>query len=202
MLVERRRTAFPVEFIARVGIAWAIVSALLLAINWSAIANSRFPDPDDIMRLVQVRDLIAGQGWFDHTQYRVDAAGGGVPMHWSRLVDLPLAIIIVALTPLIGASAAESFAVVFVPLLTLGIAMLLAARISWRMLGDEEATLTTLVVALSIPVLFQLGPLRIDHHGWQIVCALAAMNGLMARSPKVGGAVIGSSLATWLSISM
>jgi len=202
MLVERRRTAFPIEFIARVGIAWAIVSAMLLAINWTAIASNRFPDPDDIMRLVQVRDLIAGQGWFDPTQYRVDAAGGGVPMHWSRLVDLPLAIIIVALTPLIGASAAESFAVVFVPLLTLGIAMLLAARISWRLLGDEEATLTTLVVAVSIPVLFQLGPLRIDHHGWQIVCALTAMNGLMARSPKLGGAVIGTSLATWLSISI
>lgn len=202
MLVERRRAAFPLEFLARVGVAWAIVCALLVLVNWSAISGRRFPDPDDIMRLVQVRDLIAGQSWFDLTQYRVDAANGGVTMHWSRLVDVPLLLVIALLTPMVGQGAAETTALIAVPLVTLGIAMLLAARIAWRLMGDEEATLTSLVVALSIPVLFQLGPLRIDHHGWQIVCALVAVNALMARSPKVGGWVIGSTFATWLSISI
>lgn len=202
MLIERRRAAFPMEFLARVGTAWAIVCALLIAINWNAIASQRFPDPDDILRLVQVRDLIAGQGWFDLTQYRVDAADGGVAMHWSRIVDLPLAAVIVVLTPVLGQAGAETAALVIVPLLTLGIAMLLAARIAWRLMGDEEATLTSLVLAISVPVLFQLGPMRIDHHGWQIVCALAAINGLMTRSPKIGGMVIGASLAAWLSISI
>lgn len=202
MLVDRRRSAFPKEFLARVGMAWAIVCALLLAVNWGAISQQRFPDPDDIMRLVQVRDLIAGQGWFDLTQYRVDAANGGVAMHWSRLVDIPLVLVIAVLTPFVGAGAAETAALIIVPLITLGIVMLLAARIAWRLLGDEEATLTSLVVALSIPALFQLGPLRVDHHGWQIVCALVAVNGLMARSPKLGGWVIGAALAFWLSISV
>ncbi|MEM7779622.1 MAG: hypothetical protein AAF697_04410 [Pseudomonadota bacterium] len=199
---DRRRTAFPLEFLGRVGIAWVIVAALLVAVNWNAIATQRFPDPDDIMRLVQVRDLLGGQSWFDLTQYRVDAANGGVPMHWSRLVDVPLALVILILTPFLGAAAAESAALIIVPLMTLGIAMLLAARIAWRLMGDEEATLTSLVLALSVPVLFQLGPLRIDHHGWQIVCALIAINGMMARSPKVGGAVIGTATAMWISISI
>ena len=45
---------------------------------------------DDAMRLVQVRDLLAGQGWFDTTQYRLDPPAG-VLMHWSRLIDLPIA---------------------------------------------------------------------------------------------------------------
>ncbi|BDI59913.1 hypothetical protein [Qipengyuania nanhaisediminis] len=202
MLTERRRSAFPLEFVARVGIAWLVVSALLVLINWSAIASRSFPDPDDMMRLVQVRDLIGGQGWFDLTQHRVDAPGGGVAMHWSRLVDVPLALVILSLSPVLGTSVAESVALVAVPLVTLGIAMLLAARIAWRLLGDEEATLTCLVVALSVPVLFQLGPMRIDHHGWQIVCALGAMNGLMARSPRKGGIAIGACLAAWLSISI
>lgn len=179
-----------------------LVSAMLLLVNWSAISALRFPDPDDIMRLVQVRDLLAGQSWFDLSQHRVDAPNGGVAMHWSRLVDIPLALAILALTPLIGPAAAETVALVAIPLLTLAIVMLLAARIAWRLMGDEEATLTSLVVALSVPVLFQLGPLRIDHHGWQIVCALVAINGLMARSPKTGGWVIGSALATWLAISV
>ncbi|QUL37160.1 hypothetical protein [Erythrobacter sp. JK5] len=202
MLVERRRNAFPVEFLARVAIAWALVSAVLIAVNWSAIASWRFPDPDDAMRLVQVRDLIDGQGWFDQTQYRSDAPAGGVPMHWSRLVDIPLVLVILALTPFVGAAGAETAALVFVPLATLGIAMLLAARIAWRLMGDEEATLTSMVMAISIPVLFQFAPLRIDHHGWQIVCALVVVNALMHRSPRVGGWIIGTSCAVWLAISI
>ncbi|MBV7265425.1 hypothetical protein [Erythrobacter ani] len=202
MLVERRRSAVPLEFLARVGIAWALVCTLMMVVHWSRMSSGVFPDPDDILRLVQVRDLIAGQSWFDINQYRIDAAGGGVAMHWSRLVDIPLALVILALTPLTGTAAAETAAVVIVPLVTLGLAMLLAARVAWKLLGDEEATLTSLIVVISVPVLFQLSPMRIDHHGWQIVCALVAVNGLMARSKCAGGWVVGASLATWLSISM
>ena len=202
MLVERRRAAFSINFLMRLGIAWLAVSAMLVAINWSAIAALRFPDPDDTMRLIQVRDLFGGQAWFDLSQHRVDSPGGGMPMHWSRLVDMPLALLILLLTPILGPAMAETAALVIVPLITLGLAMLLAARIAWRLLGDEEAILTSLVLAISVPVLFQLGPLRIDHHGWQIVCALAAVNGLMARSPVLGGRIIGASLATWLAISV
>lgn len=198
----RRRRAFEPDFLIRVGIAWLATSALLVVINWSAIAAFRFPDPDDTLRLVQVRDLLAGQNWFDLTQYRVDAPGGGVAMHWSRLVDLPLAIVIGALTPIFGASTAELIGVVTVPLITLFCAMLLAARIAWRLMGEEEATLTALIMAICVPVLFQIAPMRIDHHGWQLVCALVAVNGLMARNPKVGGAIMGASLATWLAISI
>jgi len=56
MLVEHRRTAFPLEFTLRVGAAWVIISALMIAVNWSAITTMRFPDPDDTMRLIQVRE--------------------------------------------------------------------------------------------------------------------------------------------------
>ncbi len=43
---------------------------------------------DDAMRLVEVRDFMAGQSWFDLTQYRLDPPNG-VVTHWSRLIDLP-----------------------------------------------------------------------------------------------------------------
>lgn len=202
MLEERRRPAFPKAFLAKAGLAWVLVSAFLIAVNWPAITSLHFSDPDDVLRLIQVRDLLGGQSWFDVTQYRVDASGGGVAMHWSRLVDIPLALVIMALTPLVGAAMAESIAIVVVPLITLACVMLLAARIAWRIWGDEEAIFTALVIVISIPVLFQLSPLRIDHHGWQMVCALAALNGLLARSARGGGWIIGAGFATWLSISI
>lgn len=202
MLVERRQGAFPSDFLLRVGVAWGLIGAMLVAINWGAISAMRFPDPDDTMRLIQVRDLLNGQSWFDVTQYRVNAPEGGVAMHWSRLVDIPLVLIVFVLTPIFGSAGAEMAALILVPLITLGIVMLLAARIAWRLLGEEETTLTALILAVCVPVVFQLGPMRIDHHGWQLVCALVAMNGLMARNPAVGGRVIGAGFGVWLTISV
>ncbi|MFW5633506.1 MAG: hypothetical protein ACOCYR_01285 [Erythrobacter sp.] len=202
MLVERRRGLLPADLLRPVTLAFVLVAAVVLAINWSAIGARQFPDPDDAMRLVQVRDVLAGQGWFDLVQYRVDAPGGGVAMHWSRLVDLPLLAVILLLSPLIGAGAAEAAALVIVPLVTLFAAMLLAARIAHQLLGEEETMLAALLVALSVPLLFQLSPLRIDHHGWQVVCALWAMNALMGRSDRCGAVGVGAALATWLAISV
>lgn len=202
ILTERRRVGWSGDLLFRVGLVWLLVCAILLVANWGNIAVRRLPDPDDMMRLLQVRDLLAGQSWFDVTQYRVDAPHGGVAMHWSRLVDIPLALVMLALQPLLGAAAAETVALIAVPLLSLGLAMLLAARIAWYVIGEEAAGLTCLVVALSVPLLFQFAPLRIDHHGWQVICALAAVNGMMHRSPVKGGWITGLSLAAWLAISV
>lgn len=202
LFVERRRPAFTPELLMRVALAWAMICALLLVTNLRAILAYEFPDPDDTLRLLQVRDLLAGQGWFDVAQHRIDAVNGGVAMHWSRLVDLPIAAVVLALRGMLGQTGAETAALVVVPLLTFGIAMLLAARIAWRLVGDEAASFACLAMALSVPVIEQMRPMRIDHHGWQIVCALAVMNALLARRPIVGGWIAGVVMAAWLSISI
>ncbi|MCB2089638.1 MAG: hypothetical protein KDD98_12545 [Sphingomonadaceae bacterium] len=202
LFVERRKPAFTRELLSRVGLAWAMIVGLLLVTNLSAMRALQFPDPDDMMRLLQVRDVLSGQSWFDITQHRVDAPHGGVPMHWSRLVDLPLMGLIALLTPLLGSDAAEITTAIIIPLLTLGIALLLAGRIAWRLLSAEATMFACLAMALSVPLVSQMRPLRIDHHGWQIVLALAAVNGLMVRTPRVGSWITGASLAAWLSISI
>src|SRR5690606_28265498 len=83
--------------LARPGTATAIYAATTIAVLLAMfIANATDyvgQDNDDIMRLVQVRDLLAGQGWFDLMQYRLGLEGG-ILMHWSRLVDLPIAALI------------------------------------------------------------------------------------------------------------
>ena len=63
--------------------------------------NNAGGDNDDLLRLVEVRDLLAGQGWFDLHQYRMGLEGGFV-MHWSRLVDAPIAAIVLAVSSLTG----------------------------------------------------------------------------------------------------
>lgn len=185
-----------------VGPAFAVVAALLLAIAAPSIAVLRYPDPDDVLRLVQVRDLLAGQGWFDLAQHRLDAPGGGVAMHWSRLVDAPLAGLILLLTPLLGEPLAETVTAVAVPLLVFGGAWLLVGRLAARLCGAETALYACLALALSVPVLSQVLPLRIDHHGWQIALALLALSAAMSRNAARGGWLAGVALAAWLSVSL
>jgi hypothetical protein len=202
MLGDYRRPGSDPQFVQRAGLAFVLVALLLLVTNVPAIAAMRFPDPDDTLRLVQVRDLLNGQGWFDLHQHRVDSPHGGVPMHWSRLVDIPLAIPIGILTPIIGQSGAEAATLILIPLIALALALYLAGRIAWRLLGEEATGFACLALAMSVPVITQLRPMRIDHHGWQVVLALAAANALMSRSPRLGGWAIGSALALWLAISI
>jgi hypothetical protein len=186
---------------ARVLLAWVLLSAIFIRIKWQAIAGLRFGDPDDALRLVQVRDLLAGQAWFDLHQYRI-MAPEGVLMHWSRLVDIPLAGMMLALRPLLGTAHAELVTLVAVPLLTLLCALLLVGRLAMRMCDLETVGIACLVMGTASSMLFQMMPMRIDHHGWQIVLALAALNGLAARDPRKGGLVIGCALATLLAISI
>jgi hypothetical protein len=194
-------TQTPPGFWTRIALAWLGVAMILLVRNWTQITTFQLADPDDALRLVQVRDLLAGQGWFDAHQYRIDPPAG-VATHWSRLVDTPLALVILLLRPLVGQPAAELAAAIVVPLLTLLCAMLLTARIALRLFGERAAYASCLVWIMALAAIAQLQPMRIDHHGWQIVAELAAINGLLSPSPKRGGRIIGVALGLGLSISL
>lgn len=184
-----------------VALIWLALCVLSLIVNLGPIADIRFPDPDDLLRLMQVRDWLHGQSWFDVRQYRISPPDG-VAMHWTRLVDLPIAAVIIGLTPLIGQHMAELTALVAVPLITLGCVVALVARFANQLFGARAALFSCLVVGLSVPLLHQLRPLRIDHHGWQIVFALIALNAAFATNPRKGGTIAGLALAGWLAISI
>ncbi|WDF72617.1 hypothetical protein [Novosphingobium sp. KACC 22771] len=190
------------DFFKRVALAYGLVALLLLLTNAGAIAAGHFPDPDDALRLVELRDWLGGQGWFDVTQHRIDPAHGGVAMHWSRIVDVPLALVVLALRPVLGGDGAEMAAMLIVPLLTLAMVMVLAARVAWERLGAEATTLSCLTLAMSVPVVTQIRPMRIDHHGWQVAAAMLALQGLMTRHARIGGWISGAALAIGLSISL
>ncbi|HLW92521.1 MAG TPA: hypothetical protein VKS78_14645, partial [Roseiarcus sp.] len=73
-------------FLALLALALAVAkSSSIIATVWSA---GDFANTDDAMRMVEVRDWLAGQAWFDLHQYRLDPPGG-VFMHWTRVLDVP-----------------------------------------------------------------------------------------------------------------
>src|SRR5882762_9251661 len=127
---------------------------------------------DDAMRLVQVRDLIGGQGWFDLFQHRLDPPGAS--MHWSRVVDVPLVALILLLKPLTGTHGAETVTLFLWPLLLLAVALVLVAAIARQMStsGNNSQITAVLLAVLSTPALIHFRPAAIDHHNAQIVLLL------------------------------
>ncbi|WP_035645767.1 hypothetical protein [Bradyrhizobium sp. ORS 285] len=168
---RERRKESAVVLMAVLGLT-LVLSAGILSIKTGVFDAM---STDDLMRLVEVRDWMNGQAWSDLHQYRLGSSG--ILMHWSRLVDLPLAASILLLKPLIGASAAEVVTLYVWPLLLLAIAVALAAAIARQMTnGAVVPRIAAAVLALlATPALVHFRPGAIDHHNAQIVLVLAML---------------------------
>lgn len=176
----------------------ALLGAVWTLRDWSNLARLRLPDTDDVMRLAQVRDWLAGQAFGDLHQYRLD---GGLPMHWTRLADCGPAALIVALRPWLGTHAAEVAAVTVWPILLFAAALLLVMRIARHLGGERIAATAGIVAALAYPATTIFLPGRIDHHGLQTVLLLGAILGLLAggaRQAAAAGLCAGASLIVGL----
>lgn len=197
----QRSTAEPKPAIV-FAMAWAII---VVALGLPAIKTGLFDtlSTDDAMRLVEVRDLLAGQGWFDLTQYRLDPPG--IAMHWSRIVDAPLAMLILLFRPLLGQHYAEALTLVLWPSLLMGAALWLAATIASEASAPADRTwtqlATILVTALSIPALIHFRAGAIDHHNLQIVLLLGFVLCVADMEYRAAKAAVAGFLAA-LSLSV
>lgn len=181
--------------------------AALLIACWVVLALpvlvsqfGRLPDgmsTDDAMRLVGVRDLIAGQPWFDLTQHRLGQ--NGASMHWSRLIDAPIALLLLALKPVFSDALAERLTLTIWPLLVL-LPALAGLRAVGAALGGSLAGNAALVLGVFLlPLLghFRLG--AIDHHNVQIALLLWAIAWGLRSGTR---AMIASALAMSLSLAI
>lgn len=183
-------------------ILWAALSVAAIVAGWQAIMTLDLFDTDDAMRMAQVRDLLAGQSWWDLTQYRLNPAGGGVTMHWSRIVDAPLAAGILLLQPLVGQAMAERIVMTLWPPL-LGAALAAACATGYRSLPERRiAWVAPLFLILCGYIVFQFRPLRVDHHGWQILLAMLIMGQALRPATWRTGLWAGTSAALLLAISI
>lgn len=189
-----RDAALAVALATILSICWAIKS-------WSDLSRLVLPDPDDIMRLVQVRDWLAGQGINDWTQYRM-APPLGSPMHWSRVNDFGIAALILTFTPIIGRHTAELVAVCAYPALLFAGHLFLAARIARRIWGPQAATIAIVLGAVAYPGTTVFAPGRIDHHALQVVLMEVAVLAAIWRPTLRAGVVTGAAVALSLVIGL
>lgn len=182
-------------------LAWGLFVSLKGPIGWLELTNAGPMDSDAVMRLAQIKDLLAGQALFDLTQHRMNAPFG-MEMHWSRLIDLPIAGLMVLGNFLFGPAYGEAFALTVWPLLVLLPALIIIGFVS-REIGGMDAVLPCLVFAMSSPRNFAFLPGQIDHHNVQIaLClALALCVVFSQRTPKLAAAA-GVIVAVTLSIGL
>lgn len=186
-------------------VVWLLVLAGLVgAASWSDLLavsrDLRLPDTDDAMRLVEVRDLLAGQPWFDLVQHR---HAGAPPMHWSRFVDAPIAGLILLARSLAGPVRAEGIAAVLWPLLLLALYAAILYRGVRTAFGWRAGAFAVFAGTQAVFVTSLFAPGRIDHHNVQI-CAILPLVLLLARPSPTGrdGALAGLLAAFSLAVGL
>src|SRR3954463_15216762 len=127
-------------------LAWLLIVVQLLANDWSDTARA-LGDTDDAMRLAQLRDCLAGQGWDDPSQQRV---AGGYESHWSRLIDAGLAGTLWVFGWFFDPAIAERLMRVVWPLLWLVPTMAGVIAIAWRIGGGGGRGIGCCVSALRV----------------------------------------------------
>jgi hypothetical protein len=163
-----------------------------------------FDDPDDAMRLVEVRDWLAGQPWFDMIAHRLDPSAGTL-MHWSRTVDVLLAAMIKILSLGLPIESAERLTRIIAPLALLAGSLASIAYLARLLVGPLAMAPAVAMIVLSGIVFGQFAPGSIHHHAIQI-CLLVAIVATMltafdpsrAKLATITGLAIAASLSVGL----
>lgn len=183
---------------------WCLLAALAYAaietqFDIGALRQS-FGDPDDATRLTTVREFIAGAPWFDTTLPRFGAPEPLVS-HWSRLIDLPLAVLMSLAGWAMSPENAE-LAVRYVwPMIWLVPLLFILARAAEAKGGRAAAMIALALAILSFAAVAQFRPGRIDHHNLQNLACVAGVVMLAASFsvPRLG-AFAGLSFGLGLAI--
>ena len=178
-------------------LVWLVVALALLLQYWGQTAETLL-DTDDAMRLVEMRAWLAGQGWFDLHNARVQPPAG-YDSHWSRLIDAGLAGLYL-LFQSFDPQSAERLMRAWWPLLWLLPTIAGMTAIAWRIAGREAAMVALLLALAGVPAYQQFTPGRIDHHNVQIALALLVTAATVWSDRKswtaaAAGALTGLALA-------
>ena len=183
-------------------LAWALFAAWLIYSKWNNIAGFVLSDTDDNMRMSQVRSwLNGGQGWYDLRNYKLNWPVGA-DIHWSRLVDLPLAGLILLGRLFLTGPQAEQFAIAIAPLLPFLLLIVSLSLTVRRLVHPAAWPLAVICLFFAAAATGQFVPTRIDHHGWQLAFLALGISGIADPKRARGGAVLGTAGALSLSIGL
>jgi hypothetical protein len=182
-------------------LAWLLYGAWLIYARWHYITGFVLTDTDDNMRMSQVRALLGGQDWFDLRQYKMNWPAGA-NIHWSRLVDLPIAGLILLGRTFMSGAHAEQMAIGVAPLIPLLLLLVSLALIVRRLVAPAAWPLAIACLFFAGSTMGMFQPTRIDHHNWQLALLALAVAGIADPRRARGGATLGIATALSLAIGL
>ncbi len=190
-------------------VSWAKVllwvTLFFFAWNWQSIppliSNGELVGPDDFLRLHQVKNWLAGQGWFDLSVSRMNPPVGG-DIHWSRLVDVPIAGMIVFLQMFVEPDLAWRIAAILWPLVLFLATVAAIVAICDRLVTNYNRLLAVLFSVLCVSSIQEFVPGRFDHHNVQILLINLVLLGLVSRAGWVADFLVGAMVPVSLSIGL
>jgi hypothetical protein len=186
------------------------VAAIVLVFNTGTTLAVSLGDTDDATRLVLVRGLLNGQGWWSQHMMRFQPPVG-VYMHWSRLLDGAIAALDWLLRLMLPEPAAESATRFIWPLLLIYPAVLGALMVARRLgkdqagvglMGGAAVAAGAIVLMVDYPLYTaQFHPGRIDHHNVQMVLCMLSLAGACLSRREIKGAILAGA-ATGLGVAI
>ncbi|WP_342069203.1 hypothetical protein [Yoonia algicola] len=174
----------------------AVVIVLAKAVMQGAGMEENFISMgnDDIMRLVMVRDWLAGQSWFDTTQYRL-MPPEGVLIHWSRYIDAGIAAFIVPFSYFMPMERAELIGTAIWPTVILILTLLVIGYGTKRIFGPIAACFAVMCTVLW-PLLGDLHARagNLDHHNIQLLMMVILVYAVVWPERPVAAGIIGGLL--------
>ena len=155
------------------GLFALIIAAFIARTVFNSGTTPLLNDTDDAMRLTVIRDFLAGQGWYDLVQHRLNTPFGA-EIHWSRLIDLPIAGLVLLLRPFAG-NLAETIALYVWPLALLLVLLWLNGKLVLTLVGRDGILPALALPAFSLITMAEFVPGRIDHHSVQILLMLLTL---------------------------
>ncbi|MCG3269068.1 hypothetical protein [Yoonia sp. I 8.24] len=186
-----------------------ILAALALVIGKAAVDGMTLREDfgtkgnDDVMRLLSVRDWLAGQGWYEVRQYRL-IPPEGVSLHWSRYIDAGIAAIIVPMSWFFSPETAEQIAVTAWPTLIMVLTLLIIGFGTRRVFGVTAACFAmvcTVIWPLTADLHTSAG--NLDHHNVQfLMMVIMAFAVIWPSRPIMAGIIGGFAGAFSLAVGL
>jgi hypothetical protein len=180
---------------------WLLACVAFIVMRWQPILAFGLGDTDDNMRMAQVRALLNGQGWYDLRQHKLNPPEG-FNIHWTRLVDLPIAALQLLIKPFFGTVIAEKASAALAPLIPLGVALFAMSIAMRRLVAPGAFAFAAALTLCCQAAMLMFMPLRVDHHGWQLTMLVIAIAGLADPNVRRGGLTMGLSSAVSLTIGL
>lgn len=184
-----------------------LLHGLVVALTWRTVAAGELPDTDDYTRLLRVRELASGGGWYDTVLARGNAPFGE-SLHWTRLHDLLILALAAPLRLVLPlADAVHGAGLVVSPLLYL----LAVAAAGWAARPLASAALGALpgLALIAQPIVLSFAVVgRADHHMLQLLLFLLGTGWLLRLcvDPDDRRAALGCglccALGVWVSVEL